>query len=156
LFSNPDVSALGLNWANFGSSGCLFADDGLVIDRFTKRAKQSFGVHYHIKTVVRPEKVIGFANPHFLQLSCGRYINALGADITPHPKHGKGLSSEIVWTGARINHYATKSLEEFLLGKYRRGSATKRSRIKHKKYFTSHDRNEEECVLAKQYSSRVQ
>lgn len=152
LFSNPDVSALGLNWANFGSSGALFAEDGFVIDRFTKRAKPSFGVHYHIKTLARPERVKGFANPHFVHLSSGRYIDATGADITPHHKHGKGLSSNIIWTGARINHYATKSLEEFLIGKSRRGSATKKARVKHKKYFTSHDRNEEECLLAKQFS----
>jgi len=156
LFSDLNVSALGLNWANFGSSGALFAEDGLVIDRFKKRAKQSFGVHYHIKTLARPEKITGFANPHFIHLSSGRYIDATGSDIEPHPKHGKGLSSEIIWTGARINHYATKSLEEFLLGKYRRGSATKKLRVKHKKYFSSHDRNEEDCILATQLSPLVQ
>ena len=152
LFSDQRVSALGLNWANFGSGGALFAEDGLVIDRFTKRAKIGFGVHHHIKTLVRPERVTGFANPHFVYLSNGRYVDATGAEITTHPKHGKGLSSNIVWTGARINHYATKSLEEFLIGKSRRGSATKKARVKHKKYFTSHDRNEEECLLATQFS----
>ncbi|OZI48365.1 glycosyltransferase family 2 protein [Bordetella genomosp. 4] len=155
LFANDNISALGLNWANFGSSGALFAEDGLVIERFTRRAKHDFGVHYHIKTIARPERVIGFANPHFLHLSGGHYIDARGTEITPHPKHGKGLSSEIVWSGARINHYATKSLEEFLVGKSRRGSATKKARAKHKKYFTSHDRNEEECLLARQLSPAV-
>ena len=154
-FASPDVSALGLNWANFGSGGALFADEGLVIDRFTKRAKPSFGVHFHIKTLARPERIMGFANPHFVNLSSGRYVDATGEDILPHPKHGKGLSSKIVWSGARINHYATKSLEEFLVGKSRRGSATKKARIKHKKYFTSHDRNEEECLLAKRLSPLV-
>lgn len=156
LFANPEVSALGLNWAIFGSNGALFAEEGLIIDRFTKRAKASFGVHFHIKTIARPERITNFANPHFVHLTDGRYIDATGADIVPHPKHGKGLSSEIIWTGARINHYATKSLEEFLIGKSRRGSATKKARIKHKKYFTSHDRNEEECLLAKALSPMVQ
>ncbi|CAM4095761.1 glycosyltransferase family 2 protein [Bordetella tumulicola] len=155
LFVSPDVSAVGLNWANFGSGGALFAEDGLVIERFTKRAKQSFGVNFHIKTMLRPERGVKFANPHFVYLSEGRYVDATGADITPHPKHGKGLSSEIVWSGARINHYATKSLEEFFVGKSRRGSATKKARVKHKKYFLSHDRNEEECFIAKQLSQAV-
>lgn len=156
LFSNSDISALGLNWANFGSGGALFAEDGLVIERFTKHAKTSFGVHYHIKSLVRPDRATGFANPHFVHLSSGRYVDATGADIIPHPKHGKGLSSTIVWTGARINHYATKSLEEFLVGKSRRGSATKKARVKHKKYFNSHDRNEEECLIAAQFKQAVQ
>lgn len=155
LFSDPEVSALGLNWANFGSNGALFAEDGFVIDRFTKRAKFSFGVHYHIKTIVRPNRATGFANPHFVHLSGGRYVDAAGTDIVIHPKHGKGLSSRIVWGPARINHYATKSLEEFLVGKSRRGSATKKARVKHKKYFTSHDRNEEECLIATQLSPLV-
>lgn len=155
LFSNPEISALGLNWANFGSNGALFTEEGFVIDRFTKRAKPNFGVHYHIKTLVRPEMATGFANPHFVTLSRGRYIDATGKDIVPHPKHGKGLSSNIVWSGARVNHYATKSLEEFLTGKSRRGSATKKARVKHKKYFTSHDRNDEECLLAKRFSPKV-
>lgn len=155
LFSNPDVSALGLNWAIFGSGGALFAEDEFVIDRFTTRAEASFGVHYHIKTLARPECIVGFANPHYMHLTKGRYVNAVGADIVPHPKHGKGLSSEIIWTGARINHYATKSLEEFLLGKSKRGSATKKARVKHKKYFMSHDRNEDSCMLAKQLSPLI-
>ncbi|OZI56386.1 glycosyltransferase family 2 protein [Bordetella genomosp. 4] len=155
LFRNTNISAVGLNWANFGSGGALFAEEGMVIDRFTKRAKHDFGVHYHIKTLARPDRVVGFANPHFALLSNGRYVDATGIDIVPHPKHGKGLSSNIIWSGARINHYATKSLEEFLIGKSRRGSATKKTRIKHKKYFTSHDRNEEEDLIATQFSAAV-
>src|SRR5690606_36388101 len=119
----------------FGSGGALFASDEFVIERFTTRALQSFGVNYHIKTLLRPERAIKFANPHFVHLSQGRYVDATGSDIIPHPKHGKGLSNTIVWERARINHYATKSLEEFLLGKSRRGSATKKTRVKHKKYF---------------------
>lgn len=155
MFADPNVSALGLNWATFGSGGALFAEEGLVTDRFTKRAKQSFGVNFHIKTIARPEFIQSFANPHYFNLKNGRYINAIGQDITPHPKHGKGLSSEVVWEGARINHYATKSLEEFLLGKSKRGSATKQARVKHKKYFTSHDRNDEEDASALRLSSLV-
>src|SRR5690606_38053373 len=53
----------------------------------------------------------------------------------------------------RINHYATKSLEEFLVGKSRRGSASKEGRIKHKRYFLSHDRNDEECPMARRFSA---
>lgn len=155
IFSDSEISALGLNWANFGSGGALFSEDGLIIERFTKHAKLNFGVHHHIKTLVRPEKIESFANPHYIHLTSGRYVHTTGVDIIPHPKHGKGLSSDIVWNEARINHYATKSLEEFLTGKSSRGSATKKARVKHKKYFTSHDKNDEECLLAKQLTSIV-
>lgn len=152
IFADPDVSALALNWANFGSSGAVFVEDGLVIDRFTKRAKPEFGVHHHYKTLVRPERGTDFSNPHHVRLKSGRYVNTLGQDIVPHPKHGMGLTDAVTWDGARINHYATKSLEEFLVGKSRRGSAAKEGRVKHKRYFLSHDRNEEECLMARRFS----
>ncbi|RQZ13144.1 glycosyltransferase family 2 protein [Burkholderia sp. Bp9017] len=152
IFSDPHVSALALNWANFGSAGAVFLEDGLVIDRFVRRAKLDFKVHHHYKTIVRPERGIDFYNPHHVNLNSGRYVNTLGIDLIPHNQHGSGLSDIVVWSGARVNHYATKSLEEFLLGKSRRGSASKEGRIKHKRYFMHHDRNDEECLLATRFS----
>jgi hypothetical protein len=155
VFAGDDVSALALNWAIFGSGGQLFAEQGLVIERFTRRAKQSFGVNHHYKSVVRPQCVVGFENPHQAMLLRGRYVDALGRDLRDHPKHGGGLSAEVVWSGARVNHYAVKSLEEFVVGKSRKGSATQHGRIKHKAYFVGHDRNEEECALASALAPKV-
>jgi len=155
-FNNDQVSALGLNWANFGSNNQLFQEEGLVIERFTRRAKFEFGVHFHIKTIARPERIKGFTNPHYVNLYYGQYVDTEGNEITPHPKHGKGLSNKVTWHRARVNHYPTKSLEEFLLGKSRRGSATKSYRVKHKKYYVSHDKNDEICEIAKKISLKVQ
>lgn len=155
LFATEDVSAVALNWANFGSSGRLFAEEGLVIERFTKRAKQAFGVNHHYKSLVRPGRVEAFDNPHHARLRWGRYVDALGRELALHPKHGGGLSAEAVWAGARVNHYAVKSLEEFVLGKSRRGSASKQGRVKHKAYFMGHDRNDESCLLAKAFAPKV-
>ncbi|MDN7655015.1 glycosyltransferase family 92 protein [Burkholderia multivorans] len=156
IFSDPNVSALALNWANFGSAGAIFAEDGLVIDRFVQRAKMDFKVHHHYKTLVRPERGVDFYNPHHVNLDSGRYVHTTGDDLIPHVQHGCGLSDTIVWSGARVNHYATKSLEEFLLGKSRRGSASKEGRIKHKRYFLHHDRNDEQCLLASHFSTDTQ
>ncbi|QTD89119.1 glycosyltransferase family 2 protein [Burkholderia anthina] len=156
IFINQDISALALNWSTFGSSGAKFHENGLVIDRFTKRAKIDLGINQHYKTFVRPERATGFTNPHHVNLTSGRYITSDEKDLTLHPTHGKGLSASTCWEGARINHYATKSLEEFLVGKSKRGSASKIGRIKHKAYFIAHDRNDEECLIAKNFSSRTQ
>ncbi len=155
LFASDEVSAVALNWASFGSSGYLFAEDGLVIERFTRRAEQAFGVNHHYKSLVRPHRVAAFDNPHHGRLRWGRYVDALGRDLVLHPKHGGGLSAEVVWAGARVNHYAVKSLEEFVLGKSRTGSASKPGRVKHKAYFMRHDRNEESCLLAKALAPKV-
>jgi len=147
-FADESVGAVALNWANFGSNNHMFAEDKLVTERFTRRAPQRFNVHRNFKSIVRPAQVNHFVNPHFAELRSGRYVDALGRDLILHPKHGNGVSAEILWEGARVNHYAVKSLEEFLLGKHLRGSAATAKRIKHKAYFMAHDRNDEECHLA--------
>lgn len=155
LFAPDDVSAVALNWANFGSSGHVFAEEGLVIERFTKRATVAFGTNHHYKSVVRRGRVETFHNPHHANVRCGRYVDVLGRDLVLHSKHGGGLSEEVVWSGGRINHYAVKSLEEFLVGKSRKGSASLHGRVKHKKYFQGHDRNDETCLLAQSLAPKV-
>lgn len=151
-FASPEVAALALNWACFGSNGAKFRDEGLVIERFTKRAKQAFGPNHHFKSVVRPSCVERFDNPHYASLKQGHYVNALGQPVEPRlDKQGNprlGLSEQVVWEGARINHYLVKSVEEFVLGKAKRGSAATPNYTKQRDYFLRHDRNDEECHRA--------
>ncbi len=154
-FQDESVSAVALNWANFGSNGELFAEEGLVTERFTKRAPQAFNVHHNFKSIVRPHRAARFHNPHFAELRYGRYVDARGDDLILHTKHGKGVSAEVIWDGVRVNHYVVKSLEEFLLGKHLRGSAATANRVKHKAYFKAHDRNDETCLLAAALAPKV-
>ncbi|HFI8676555.1 TPA: glycosyltransferase family 2 protein [Escherichia coli] len=154
-FSDPSVSAVALNWANFGSNGELFAEEGLVTERFTQRAPQQFNANKNFKSILRPKCANCFNNPHHADLRYGRYIDALGNDLVSHPKHGNGVSEEVVWNGVRVNHYVVKSLEEFLLGKHLRGSAATAKRVKHKAYFKAHDRNDETCLLAAALAPKV-
>jgi len=154
-FEDDSVSAVALNWSNFGSNGEQFAEEGLVTERFIKRAPQAFNVHHNFKSIVRPNRVSHFHNPHYAHLCYGRYIDAKGNDLILHPKHGNGVSAEVLWSGVRVNHYAVKSLEEFLLGKHLRGSAATANRVKHKAYFKAHDRNDETCLLATVLAPRV-
>lgn len=154
-FADDSVSAVALNWSNFGSNGEIFAEEGLVIERFTKRAPQTFNVNHNFKSIVRPARTERFFNPHYASLRYGRYIDVQGNDLVLHPKHGNGVSAEVIWNGVRVNHYAVKSLEEFLLGKHLRGSAATVNRVKHKAYFKAHDRNDETCLLAAALAPRV-
>ncbi|HFI2181360.1 TPA: glycosyltransferase family 2 protein [Enterobacter roggenkampii] len=154
-FSDPSVSAVALNWSNFGSNGELFAEEGLVTERFTQRASQQFNANKNFKSIVRPNSAIHFNNPHHAELRYGRYIDTLGNELVLHPKHGSGVSEEVVWGEMRVNHYVVKSLEEFLLGKHLRGSAATAKRVKHKAYFKAHDRNDETCLLAAALAPKV-
>jgi hypothetical protein len=152
-FRDEGVSAVALNWACFGSSGALFADDGLVIERFTQRAKKSFKPNLQIKSIVRPQRVKEFINPHFATLFQGRYTDAAGN--TYRQGLNSGVSAGVSWEGARVNHYIVKSLEEFLAGKHLSGSVATPNKVKHKKYFIDHDRNDEECLLAARFAPQV-
>jgi len=154
-FSDSSVSAVALNWANFGSNGELFAEEGLVTERFTQRAPQQFNANKNFKSILRPNCASHFNNPHHAELRNGRYIDSLGNDLVSHPKHGNGVSEEVIWNGVRVNHYVVKSLEEFLLGKHLRGSAATAKRVKHKAYFKAHDRNDETCLLAAALAPKV-
>lgn len=147
LFAPPDVSALALNWASFGSAGRLFGSAAPVLERFTRRAPREFAINRHYKSIVRRGRVAGFGNPHHPDLYWGRRVDALGADLQPGPEEGGGLSAGVQWEGARINHYAVRSVEEFLC-KAAKGSASQPDRIKHQAYFELHDRNDEDCGRA--------
>ncbi|WP_299201296.1 glycosyltransferase family 2 protein [uncultured Amphritea sp.] len=142
LFENSEVSALAMNWACFGSAGQLFREEGMVIERFTRQSSPKFTANRNYKSIARRESIINFMNPHHINTSGGSYINTLGEPLDIlDGKHG--VTQHLVWDHLRVNHYVTKSLEEFVVGKSRNGSAATQGRKKHKQYFESHDRNEE-------------
>ncbi|WP_244208623.1 alginate O-acetyltransferase AlgX-related protein [Vreelandella andesensis] len=131
----------------------------MVIERFTQRANQTFGPNHHFKSVVRPRYVKRFDNPHYARLKRGHYINSLGQPLVPRKKQqGKpwyGLSEHVTWEGARVNHYLVRSVEEFVLGKSKRGSATTANYYKQRDYFMRHDRNDTACHLAAELAPKV-
>ncbi|CAM4092166.1 hypothetical protein GCM10027565_28370 [Bordetella tumulicola] len=145
LFSDPDVGGVALNWACFGSGGERFWEDGLVIERFLRRSLIKFSVNQHYKAVVRPTSVDHWATPHHAVLTQGRYVDATGTDLIFRDGRQDSLSKAVIWSNMRINHYVVKSFEEFVLRKSPKGSATKAGRIKHRKYFELHDKNNEQC-----------
>ncbi|WP_290702992.1 glycosyltransferase family 2 protein [Amphritea sp.] len=141
LFADPEVSALAMNWACFGSAGQLFREDGMVIERFTQQSSPKFTANRNYKSIARRQSIVNFMNPHHINLYGGRYINTLGESLDIIESK-PGVTQRLVWDHLRVNHYVTKSLEEFVLGKSRNGSAATKGRKKHKQYFESHDRNE--------------
>jgi len=145
LFSDPEVGAVALNWACFGSGGHRFWDEGLVIERFLARSLPTFSVNQHYKTVVRPTCVDQWVTPHHASLTNGRYVNSLGQDLVYRDGRQDSLTKSVVWSALRVNHYVVKSFEEFILRKSPKGSATKAGRVKHRTYFELHDKNNEAC-----------
>jgi glycosyltransferase involved in cell wall biosynthesis len=61
-------SAVGLNWAVYGSNGHTDAPPGLVLENFTRRADETFFPARHVKSIVRPRLAISCPNPHFFNM----------------------------------------------------------------------------------------
>lgn len=133
---SKDASAIGLNWAIYGSSGLADRDARLVTERFTMRADQEFTANRHLKTIVRPSAVKQYFQPHTPRLRAGHTF----VDSNGKPIGGSPLTSEVIWGRARINHYVVKSRAEFA-SKAARGNVAG-GRAPDDGYFAAHDRND--------------
>jgi hypothetical protein len=100
---------VGVNWAVFGSSGHRTRPAGLVIESYTRRTADS-GINRHIKSIVDPKRVRGFSMPHFFMYTDGLAVNENGRPITGPPF---SLTEDVSFARLRVNHYATKSEEEY-------------------------------------------
>lgn len=110
LSNYPNEDAIGINWVFFGDNGLSFSGEYSVIERFTKRQKMA---DRHIKSIVNPKKV-QYMNVHNHN---GKCVDTSGKEISYTPFNPNG-PIDIV----QINHYFTKTKEEFIK-KINRGRA---------------------------------
>jgi len=138
----PQVGAIAINWATFGSSAQKKKGEGLIIERFTQRAEREKAVNHHFKAILKTSAVIGghSVNPHFFKIN-GAYIHADGSSVMTHP-WGAGLSQQMVWSRLRLNHYVVKSVEEYKK-KIARGDAMSKTKRDYQDFFDKHDTNDE-------------
>jgi Glycosyl transferase family 2 len=143
--SDPDISAVALNWAIYGSSGRAQPGDGLVIERFTRRGPQDFSVNRHAKAFVRVASCAGPAdNPHAVTLRSGRYVDSRGEEVVWDTSLGfkAGITTSVVWGVLRVDHFVVKSSVEFAIKREHRNLIRPEHEWEH--YFDLHDRNDVE------------
>src|SRR5215471_5354856 len=100
--------AIGVNWVCFGSSGQDRQTGGLVIERFTVRPENGFGPNRHIKSLIRMDRVEATGpDPHHFRVNGGTF-SEIGEEVVGP------LSKQVSHNLLRINHYITKSREEYL------------------------------------------
>ena len=141
--SDPGIGAVALNWAIYGSSGRAEPGDGLVIERFGRRAPQDFSVNRHAKAFVRMASCEGPTdNPHAVALRLGRYVNSRGDDVVWDTSAGfkAGITTSVVWDVLRVDHFVVKSSGEFSTKRERRNLL--RPDHEWEYYFELHDRND--------------
>jgi len=135
------LEAIAVNWKMFGSSGLQTHEPGLVIERFTRCAKPSFSGNRAIKTLARAD-AIEIPRVHTCHFAPGvRYQTVTGEEVPPGMGTSTGISLDVI----RINHYFTRSREEWEAKATRgRGAKPANHPLKHRKIheFHNYDRNE--------------
>ena len=102
---------VGINWICFDGGGHeTMPQSGYIIENYTRINKDiNIWVNTHIKSVVKPQQVKFCPNPHYF------FYKRFQKTVDENGKAVKGP-----WTKAnttrliRINHYYTKSKEEYL------------------------------------------
>ena len=89
----------------YGTSGWEHPPEGLVIENYLWRAADDFIGNHWVKSIVCPRKVVRYASPHNFWLRG----DAVGEDRRRVQAHKRAPTFELL----RINHYYTKSAEEF-------------------------------------------
>ncbi|MBA8783665.1 MULTISPECIES: glycosyltransferase family 2 protein [Aeromonas] len=155
LLNDQTIGAISLNWAVYGSSHSILPDDGLVIERFVKRAADLHPVNRHYKSIVRVSDFIETGStPHaFIIKSDKKFVMPNGAQQHNHD----GISDVIDWSVIRLNHYVIKSKSEFLNKKAARGRATtlKDSLGRNLQFFKNHDLNDVEQHIPSWFLRKV-
>lgn len=111
LLGYEPFGGVGLNWAMFGTSGLEGPTTDLVTEKFTWRLPDANPVHLHIKSIVQPKRVAAIGhNPHNFRFKEGS--GCVNERLFPIPDQSPFtvFSNEL----AQINHYFTKSRQEYL------------------------------------------
>lgn len=109
-FSDKKLSALGVYWSCFGSSGHKEEPRGLIIENYKYRAKDGYLNNRHIKSIVKGGQgaLVLPNSPHFFQTPYGTYdenVRLIERGWTDY---------EPTYKNFRINHYVTQSRSFFL------------------------------------------
>lgn len=110
LINYTDYGGLGINWRIYGSSGHLQKPNGNVRDSYLWRVPDTYrginGGNSHVKTIVNSKYCIAIDHPHF-PVSVRPVVNE---DYAVIPDAFTESSRKL----AVINHYVTKSREEWI------------------------------------------
>lgn len=105
LHTLPRFSQLIISWVDYGSNGHETKPDGLVIENYTKHARDNWGV----KSIINPRLITFLGNPHY------NYV--AGPTIDENGKRIGKLNQEknpTTINKIRCNHYITKSHAEYM------------------------------------------
>ncbi|HZO60835.1 MAG TPA: glycosyltransferase family 92 protein [Solirubrobacterales bacterium] len=105
---------VGVNWAMFGPSGHITRPEGLVTESYVRRSNRK-GHNEKIKSIVDPRRVRNFCLAHFFVYHGEPHlaVDENHRPIDARPGSPLSITDEVSFEKLRVNHYTTKSEEEF-------------------------------------------
>lgn len=99
---------LAVNWQVYGSSGNKTKPAGFQFERYTMKVPSGAKVNTHVKSVVRPDRVVRCTSPHSFQYMDGSYaVNENGVRVDGP------FSDPVSVSKVRVNHYFCRTEEEY-------------------------------------------
>ena len=134
LADKPNIGGLGINWHFFGSSGNKTADYTKgVLERFTYRTPPDYETV--IKNIVNPRRIRYFGSPHYMYFYEGFFAVSEAGDTL---SIGQGFNTSPTNKKIVINHYVTKSFEEYM-NKNKRGDSVYTIPVRNEEKFNKID-----------------
>lgn len=100
---------LGLNWQMYGTSHVSKVESHqLLIEKLLMKAPDDYVENVHIKSIVKPHRVVDCVNPHFFVYQEGYFA----VNTNMQPCHGP-FNEPVLLDVARINHYWPRDEEFF-------------------------------------------
>lgn len=136
------ADGLVLNWRVFGTSGHVERQP-LQTAAYTLGPSPEAYNHEWVKTILRPEKVVGIVDPHqFIFRDGGYCVDEMGE------VHGRSSTRRpVTWSKGQVNHYITRSRSECVakMAKWAANDAT----VERDDYLVEHDKcdGSDEAVL---------
>lgn len=139
-YDRPHISGITPRWYLFGSNGKSNYEDKPVTERFTKR---NTTVDKHCKSIMRLSDTVSMANDPHSFIAINDIVNERLEVMPEHYAIIENQPADIL----RINHYVTKSKEEYKKRRSTLPDANSGLMKDWKIMFEAHDRNEVECDL---------
>ena len=115
-FEFADV--LVMNWRTMTDNGLLHYEPKPVKERFTEGTGEDFAINRHVKSCVQTGiSGISFNDPHCPNAPKLMVVNVHGTRVDQVP-----IQAQVIHDVARVDHYNTKSTEEYIDVKWKRGT----------------------------------
>ncbi len=141
--NRPEVGTISCNWRIFGDSGLVTNDGRPVIERFTMAATDDFVVNRHLKSFSRVKMLGPMLHMHVCETT-GLQVHPNGEPLI---MKDWGLSEFAELSVAQVNHYYTKTAQEYQAKKARGQGGAPESDPERKYWynqesFIGHNRND--------------